>query len=57
MRLQGPFLELLVGVLSRWVLHDVENQRDDVLVEAGEGVAVPLETVLRPSDGKDCLCL
>ncbi len=48
MKLQEPFLELLIGLLSRQVLHDVEDQLDGFLMQAVEGVAVLLKTVPAP---------
>ncbi len=56
-RLHESFLELPIEVLSRQVLHDVEDQLNGVLVEVGKGVAILLESVLLTSDGGDPLCL
>ncbi len=37
---EQPLLQLLIGILRRPTLHDVEDQMVGVLVEAGQNVAV-----------------
>jgi hypothetical protein len=56
--LEQPLLHLLAGVASWCVLHNVEDPLHDVLVEAGQHMAVILDTVSHPPyDGDNLLCL